>query len=74
MPSRLLRSVLVTLYTVLQYLLDKALYLEHELQADHDSSWPSQGGLALSMSGRSGAHGHPDGVAAEGAPAGSAVA
>lgn len=31
-------------------------------------------GVWLSMSGRSGAHGHPDGVAAEGAPVGSAVA
>ncbi|XP_034526943.1 peroxisome biogenesis factor 10 isoform X2 [Ailuropoda melanoleuca] len=55
-PSRLRRGVLVTLHTVLPYLLDKALlHLELELQADADGARPSQGSLALGGRGRSGA-------------------
>ncbi|KAK2498504.1 hypothetical protein MC885_011464 [Smutsia gigantea] len=49
-PSRLRRSVLITLHAVLPYLLDKALlHLEHELQADGDSARPSQGRLTPGM-------------------------
>jgi peroxin-10 len=55
-PSRLRRSVLVTLHAVLPYLLDKALLpLEQELQADGDSARPSQGSLVTSGRSRSGA-------------------
>ncbi|XP_045659433.1 LOW QUALITY PROTEIN: peroxisome biogenesis factor 10 [Ursus americanus] len=55
-PSRLRRGVLVTLHTILPYLLDKALlHLELELQADADGARPSQGSLALGGRGRSGA-------------------
>lgn len=55
-PSRLRRGVLVTLHTVLPYLLDKALlHLELELQADADGARPSQGSLALGGRGQSGA-------------------
>ncbi|XP_036918050.1 peroxisome biogenesis factor 10 [Sturnira hondurensis] len=55
-PSRLRRGVLVSLHTVLPYLLDKALlHLEHELQTDSSSGRPSQGGPAHSVRGRSGA-------------------
>nr|XP_008531910.1 PREDICTED: peroxisome biogenesis factor 10 [Equus przewalskii] len=54
-PSRLRRTVLVTLHTVLPYLLDKALlHLEHELQADSDGTWSSQGSLAPGVRSRSG--------------------
>nr|XP_014718590.2 LOW QUALITY PROTEIN: peroxisome biogenesis factor 10 [Equus asinus] len=55
-PSRLRRTVLVALHTVLPYLLDKALlHLEHELQADSDGTLVLQGSLAPGVRHRSGA-------------------
>ncbi|ELV14240.1 peroxisome biogenesis factor 10 isoform X2 [Tupaia chinensis] len=55
-PSRFRRGVLIALHTVLPYLLDKALLpLEQELQADGDSTRPSQGSLVPGSRGRSGA-------------------
>lgn len=55
-PLRLRRGVLVALHTVLPYVLDKALlHLEQELQADSNGARPSQGSLAPSARGRSGA-------------------
>ncbi|XP_008149935.1 peroxisome biogenesis factor 10 [Eptesicus fuscus] len=55
-PLRLRRGVLVALHAVLPYVLDKALlHLEQELQADSNGARPSQGSLAPSARGRSGA-------------------
>ncbi|NP_001297203.1 peroxisome biogenesis factor 10 [Heterocephalus glaber] len=54
-PSRLRRSVLVTLHAVLPYLLDKALLpLEQELQADSDGARALQSSLVPSRRGWSG--------------------
>ncbi|XP_033623801.1 peroxisome biogenesis factor 10 isoform X2 [Fukomys damarensis] len=55
-PSRLRRSMLVTLHTVLPYLLDKALLpLEQELQADSDGARALQSSLVPGGRGWSGA-------------------